>query len=136
MPAAFDFAVSSPQRQWALAQAFRVAGQAAAAYEQTKKAHLDTAAVCAFQGLTFVPLVAEPSGGWGPTGVTTLRRMARAVELRTGEPAGSANVRILQQLSVALRRASARAILRRSVDESAAEPASVAAARLLLESRS
>ena len=132
-PAAFDFAVSSAQRQNALAQAFRVVG-AAPAYEETKKSHLDTAAVCAAQGLTFVPLVAEPSGGWGPTGVTTLKRLARAVDLKTGEPAGSARVRIFQQLSVALRRASARAILRRQADETSVEPPCLASARLLLDS--
>ena len=127
-PAALDLAISSPQRQAALAQDFREVGQAAAAYEDVKRSHLNTAQSCAAQGLTFVPLVAEPSGGWGPSGVTALRRLARAVELRTGEHRAAVGARFFQQLSVAVRRASARAILRRAGAEEMGVPDSIAAA--------
>jgi hypothetical protein len=80
-----------------------------------------------------VPLVAEPSGGWGPTGVDTLRRLARAAALRTGEQTGSVKSRFFQQLAISLRRAAARAVLRRPEDEERGEPASLAAARLVLD---
>jgi len=131
-PAAFDLAVSSPQRQAALARNFREVGAAAALYEDTKRTHLNTADTCASQGLTFVPLVAEPSGGWGPTGAKTLRRLAKAVELRTGAPAGSVRAQLFQQLAVSIRRSSARAILRRATDDETLEQSSLQAARDLL----
>ena len=95
-PACFDFAVSSPHRQTARALAFQGMGRAAQEYEVVKRTHLDTDAQCRQQGMLFIPLVAEPSGGWGPNGADTLRRLARASDMRLGEEPGTGWTRLLQ----------------------------------------
>ena len=81
-----------------------------------KRHHLDTELVCRQQGIAFIPLVAEPSGGWGPTGVDTLGRLARASDRRLGDEPGTGAKHLFQQLSVAIRRATARAVLRRCAE--------------------
>ncbi|CAE7804962.1 unnamed protein product, partial [Symbiodinium microadriaticum] len=58
-PAALDLAVTAPQRQESLGRAGQHALAAATAYAEVKSSHLDTARVCAEQGLKFVPMVAE-----------------------------------------------------------------------------
>jgi hypothetical protein len=58
-------------------------------------------------------MVAEPSGGWGPSGLAALRRIAKVTESIGGRPPGTALREFLQQLCVAIRRADARAVLRR-----------------------
>eukprot|EP00959_Pyramimonas_sp_CCMP1952_P220011 4599851-Pyramimonas_sp.AAC.1 len=113
--------------------AFQGVGSAAEAYEVVKRTHLDTEALCRQQGLLFIPLVAEPTGGWGPTGAATLRLLARASDARLGEEPGSGATRLFQQLSVAIRRASARAILRRQAEEAPASGAVAAARDVLAE---
>ena len=118
-PAAFDLAVSSPQRQEALQLVALGPGKAVQAYEHTKRQHLHTEAMCKQQGLVFLPLVAEPSGGWGPTAVMVLKRMARAAEHRRGLPKGCLFRSWLQRLSVALRTADSMAALRRESDSRA-----------------
>ena len=46
--------------------------RACTAYEERKRAHLQTATHCKALGIQFVPLVAEASGGgWGPTAMRT-----------------------------------------------------------------
>ena len=112
-PAALDLAVSSPQRLEALLLAKDGIGVAAAAYEQSKRSSLNTEDSCKAQGLSFVPMVAEPSGGWGPCGFQTLQRLARAAEARRGLPRGSLLSLWLQRLCISIRRADARAVLRR-----------------------
>ena len=62
-PAAFDFAIVSPQRQDVLSQASQTSGAAALLYEQHKRVYLNTEAECAQQGVLFIPLVAESTGG-------------------------------------------------------------------------
>jgi hypothetical protein len=111
-PAALDIAVSSPQR---LAVLGRVQGAdtAAGLYEKEKRTHLGTAEACRAQGIEFVPMVAEPSGGWGPSGLAALTRIARAAEALGGRAPGSVLREQLQQLSVAIRVATGRAVLRR-----------------------
>ena len=83
-PAALDLAVVSPQRQDVMAQAAGAAGVAASLYEAHKRAYLNTEAECAEQGVTFVPLVAETTGGWGPEGLKTLRLLAKATSDKAG----------------------------------------------------
>jgi hypothetical protein len=116
-PAALDLAVTSPQRLDVLSHSSQHVGAAAAAYEAFKRNHLNTAAECASQGLSFIPMIAEPSGGWGPSGICTLKAFARAAAIHStsgAEPSAILAER-LQRLCAAIRRASARAILRRSV---------------------
>jgi len=113
-PAALDFAITSPQRQDVLEGASREAGAAATAYEATKRQYLDTAEDCRRQGVTFVPMVAEPSGGWSPAAVVVFKRIARAASARTGCLPDAKVNEYFQQLSVAIRQANARATLRRN----------------------
>ena len=62
-PAALDLAVTSPQRQAALMLASGEAGAAAKSYEVRKRMFMDTEAQCHRQGIAFIPMVAESSGG-------------------------------------------------------------------------
>jgi len=117
-PAALDLAVTSPQRQDILRQASLRGAAAAEAYECYKRQYLDTAADCQSQGLAFIPMVAEPSGGWGPSGACTLKALSKAAAARspTGAEPSAILAERLQRLCAAIRRASARAILRRDGD--------------------
>ena len=63
-PTALDLAVTAPLRAESLTEASNTPAAAAASYAQVKRAHLDTAAVCARQGLSFKPLVLECTGAW------------------------------------------------------------------------
>jgi hypothetical protein len=108
-----DLAVSSPLRQGALQLVLGGTTAAVQAYEQEKRDQNQTAAHCTAQGMHFVPMVAEPSGGWGPSGLAALRRIARATEASSARAPGTAMREFLQQLSITIRRADARAVLRR-----------------------
>ena len=46
---------------------------------QWKRTYLQTEEECRQQGVQFVPLVAETSGGWGASAFATFRRMAKLV---------------------------------------------------------
>ena len=111
--AALDMAVASPQRQDAPRLDARRLDAAARAYEDHKRMHLNTADECTRQGVTFVPMVAEPSGGWGPSGMSTLMRIAGIAAPKMGVTTGVALQQYLQQMCTVIRRAKARAILRR-----------------------
>ena len=120
-------------RQAARILAMQGVGRAAQEYEMVKRSHLDTETLCRRQGILFIPLVAEPSGGWGPKGAETIRRLARASDRRLGEEAGSGATRLFQQLSVAIRRQTSRAILRRHAEPPPAGGAEATARDLLAE---
>ena len=128
-PAALDLAITSPQRQAALSLASGEAGAAARLYEQRKRMFLDTEAQCAQQGIAFLPMVAESSGGWGQSGVKVLRKLANKAGARDGTPASLHMSQYLERLSVAIRRAAARAVLRRCqpVADTSGRPAETAA---------
>jgi len=138
-PAALDLAITSPQRLDVLRQASLRKGAAAEAYEVYKRNYLDTSAVCTSQGLSFIPMVAEPSGGWGPSGFCTLKALARAAAARspTGAEPSAILAERLQRLCGAIRRATARAVLRReaAVETSSARGARSAALALLDNTR-
>ena len=59
-------------------------------------------------------MVAETSGGWGVDGLKVLRRLAKASAAKTGGDDSAAVGQLLQRLCVAIRRAKARAVLRRA----------------------
>ena len=106
-PAAFDLAVTSGLRQGAVAASAATGARAA---EARKRAHLQTAATCADEGLQFIPLVAEAaSGGWAPVAMQTWRQLAHCVAARSGE---QPKVELEKLLS--LQRENARAVLRRA----------------------
>ena len=97
-------------------QAARETGHAAAAYEERKRSFLQTEEECRQQGILFVPLVAESSGGWGPTALAVFRKLAKRSAGRAGldTPAAAILPRFLERLSVSIRGAKARAVLRRA----------------------
>ena len=75
-----------------------------------------------FQGFSFIPMVAEPSGGWGPSGLCTLKALARAEALVSGLDQGVVFAGYLQRLCTAIRKSNARALLRRTVVQDASGP--------------
>ena len=113
-PAALDFAVVSPQRQDVVALAAETTGAAASLYESYKRSHLNTETECAQQGVSFIPMVAESSGGWGSEGMKHLRQLAKVAARHTGAEAGDVMGQWLQSLCVVIRSAKARAVLRRA----------------------
>ena len=62
-------------------------------------------------------MVAEPSGGWGPFGACTLKALSKAAATRStsGAEPSAILAEHRQRLCAAIRRASARAILRREI---------------------
>ena len=110
-----------------MSEASRVTGAAAADYEIRKRTFLNTEEECRQQGILFVPLVAESSGGWGASAFSVFKRMAKLAAHRGGlsSPARAALPLFLERLSVSIRSAKARAALRRAGPGS--DPASSAA---------
>jgi hypothetical protein len=95
-------------------QAAESAGAAAFAYETYKRSHINTDVECTRQGVAFIPMVAESSGGWGPKGFETLRQLAKTAAANSGRDGDATMGQLLQRLSVVIRSAKARAILRRA----------------------
>ena len=117
-PAALDLAVTCGLRPGQLPQAAAAEGAWAVGpatdYEARKRAHLNTAQLCAEQGLQFLPIVAEGSGGgWGPTAQKVFAVLGRALAARSGELAAIETDRLGQAMSFTLQRENARAVLRR-----------------------
>ena len=113
-PAAFDIAITSPHRTDVLVEASVAPGAAAELYENYKRRYKDTARDCASQGIAFIPIVGEPSGGWGPAALCAFKALARAIASQTGRDPGVILSEHRQALCVALRQANARAIFRRT----------------------
>ena len=88
-------------------------GSAAAAYEAFKREHLNTAADCQAQGIAFITMIAEPSGGWGKSAICTLKAISRAAATRSDRSPDYILSEQLQLLSAGIRLAKARAVLRR-----------------------
>jgi hypothetical protein len=114
-------------------EATTAAGAAAQAYERHKRAYLGTADDCEAQGIQFRPIVGEPSGGWGPSALCTLKAIAKAqVSGSHDGDAGAILSAELQHLCTAVRRANARAVLSRSSGPHALPPPAVADATAIL----
>ena len=114
LPAALDFAVTSPNEAAFVGTAASEALHAAISYTETKRAHLNTATSCAEQGVTFLPMhVCETSGAWAPAASAVLKQIAKLAAARAGKPASELYRSLLQRLSVIVRTANARAHLRR-----------------------
>ena len=96
-----------------LAEAGREAVAAAAAYARSKEAYLDTARVCAAQGVAFQPMVLESTGAWEKGSGKILWHIARAVAVSEGAKPATMHSTMLQELSVVARSHRARAVLRR-----------------------
>ena len=91
----------------------RRAGAAAADYEGWKRTFGNTADECARDGLDFYPMVAEPSGGWGPTAVGVFRRLVRCSEASSDVERSQLALRVRQRFSILVRKHAALAVLAR-----------------------
>ena len=132
-PAAFDLAITSPHRQDIVLQASTKTGAAAEAYEQFKRLYLDTARDCMRQGIAFIPLIAETSGGWGPAAQCVFKALARSVSIVSGREPSQELLEHRQALSILISVANARAIFRRDPGSGIVAMAPDTAARLALE---
>ena len=119
-PIALDFAVTAPQRQGILADAAKNLLAAAIAYSNHKRAYLDTEAACQAVGVVFQPMVVETTGAWSPEASKVLWMLAKAEATRSGRKTETAFNELLQGASVCVRRANARAELKRVGDEETA----------------
>ena len=102
-PAALDLAITAPQRQEVVGQAAVSALAAASQYAAKKASHLNTANLCAQQGVRFVPLVVESTGAWDREASHILLQISRSAAARTGEDAGVLHGDLLQELCVLMR---------------------------------
>eukprot|EP00666_Eupelagonemidae_sp_cell4sb_P017889 gene17889-biopygen41696 len=86
-PAALDFAVTSGLRVGYLTESAADGGAATRSYESHKRSFLDTAAHCKEEGIDFIPMVAEATGGsWGEDARSTLRELSKSAARLTGDP--------------------------------------------------
>ena len=113
-PAALDFAVTSGLRNDMVNKSAEDGSSAARAYEELKRSHMDTEAICQEEGITFIPMVCEADGGsWGPAAHQVWSELAKYKSVLTGEHSSIIATRILQSLGLILHRENARSILRR-----------------------
>ena len=130
-PTALDFACTSGLRADVAHGAIADPGGVLTAYEQFKRSikatgeQLSTEALCSEQGIDFVPMVAEAHGGsWGPAARKVIDAVAKHASAASTDEPETVSLCIAQRLSCSLQRESARAILRRLQDGSAARTAS------------
>ena len=71
-------------------------GSRSVQYEEVKRAFLNTAEICATQGIKFLPLVAETSGGWSPTGLKTISKLAKRTALISEQSASEVFSQLLR----------------------------------------
>ena len=114
-PAALDFAVTSGLRPELITASAQDGSAAATIYEDMKSAHLETFRHCRAEGIRFIPIVMEASGGgWGPQAHLVWAELAKCKSIVTGEPEATTASQLLQNLSCILHHENARAIMRRS----------------------
>ena len=115
-PAAWDFAVTSGLRLESVAESLTDPDSVLTKYEDFKCSHQDTKNQCLDQGLTFIPLVMEATGGgWGKVARGVWSELAKTSALASGEleTNTSCAISLLQRLSMTLRRENARSCLKR-----------------------
>jgi hypothetical protein len=110
---ALDLAVTAPTRQDIVVEAARTPLAAATDYSAHKRTFLDTASQCQRSGLEFVPLVAESTGSWSVEAIGFFRFLCKTRSRWCGRDPGELLQELLQQLSVSIRTANARAVRRR-----------------------
>ena len=113
--AALDFAVTSGLKTSQLEQTVADGLSCLSSYEAVKNAFKNTAAHCASEGITFIPMVAEAhSGAWGPSATKVWIRLGKALSVLSGESTAVEALRVRQNFGLSLHKETARAILRRS----------------------
>ena len=78
-----------------------------------KRTYLDTESQCRRNGVAFLPTVAESTGAWTPEALGMLKMICKTRNRWTGSPEAELMEGLLRELSVAIRTANAKAILRR-----------------------
>ena len=91
----------------------------ATAYSNFKREHLGTEAACLAQGVLFQPMVVETTGAWSPEASKVLYQLATASAVKNGRATDTVFQELLQGAAVCVRRANARAALKRAGDEAA-----------------
>ena len=113
-PAALDLAVTSGLRSDLVSKSAEDGTVAVIAYEDLKRSHLNTEAICQEEGISFIPIICEADGGgWGPAAHKVWSELAKHKSVRTGEQHSTTANQLLQSLGLILHRENARAILRR-----------------------
>jgi len=115
-PAAWDFAVTSGLRVDSVAASSQDSGAVCSKYEDFKCSYKDTKTLCQGQGITFIPMIVEATGGgWGKMARCVWSELAKSSALATGELESNSTCAIMlhQRLSMTLHRENARACLRR-----------------------
>ena len=114
-PAALDLAITSGLRNDMVKKSVEDGGAAAKAYENFKRSHMQTEDHCQEEGILFIPLICEATGGgWGPAANAVWNELAKYKATLTGESISITANRMLQSLGMILHKENARAILRRS----------------------
>ena len=90
---------------------------AASDYVTKKREHLDTEAACEAQGITFLPMVMESTGAWAMESSKVVYQLAAAVATSTGKDVKAVHKEMLEGSAVCVRRAKAKAVLKRAVHE-------------------
>ena len=113
-PAALDFAITSGLQIGSLASTAADGTAPTSTYENRKRDHLRTEALCRDEGLSFVPMVAEGvGGGWSTAGQAVWKSCAHAIANISGEHRNAVAEQIFQTLSITIHKEGARAVLRR-----------------------
>ena len=109
-----DFAITSGLQPSIVSRSAEDGTAAVKDYENFKRGHLDTEAICQEQGINFIPVICEADGGgWGPAGHKVWSQLAKHKSVITGESSSIIVTRLLQSLGLILYRENARSILRR-----------------------
>ena len=106
-------AITAVPQQDTVDEASTCAGAAAEAYERYKRNSLNTKVDCRAQGVAFVPMVVEPSGGLGFSAMCTIKRLARAAAIRSDSQYAPVFASHLASLCSVIRCSNAQALLRR-----------------------
>ena len=115
IPAALDLAVTSGLKRDMVHRSAEDGSAAVTAYESFKRSYLDTEATCQENGLHFIPIICEADGGgWGPAAHSVWSELAKHKSVLTGEQNSTIATYLLQSLGLILHKENARAILRRS----------------------
>jgi hypothetical protein len=114
VPAAVDFAVTSGVTAAAIAESGADASGPVRGYERTKRRYGGTDAQCRAAGVAFVPFVMEAEGGFGPSALNVLSRLADDAGRLVGTDRDARAAVAKQRLSIAVQTYNAAAMLARA----------------------
>ena len=124
---ALDFAVINALGSSHWQTSCREIGGAAAAYAQKKRRHLDTAAHCQAEGISFQPVVFTSQGTMTKEASSILRGIAEAISVAEGGCPAQLCEEIFERVAILIARANSRAVTRRQQPRDAGVSAASAA---------